>query len=148
MALIDGASRRLIERRRSSLPVKVTGFEDAKNVWEEETHLEDLTRLGTLLVLAHPVEHGQLIFLEFAMPSHLRSFDFSEKLYGIWAIVRYVQENPQEIGAGRKIGTAFIGKHPPPGFLEEPSKRYELNLRPVGSKGLWNVRELPRRSLY
>jgi hypothetical protein len=78
--------------------------------------------------------------LTLPMPRQLRSFDFSEPQYKIWALVRRC------IPVGRSaaepeysIGVAFAGKSPPPGYLAHPSMLYDISHRDEESTGFWHL---------
>ena len=62
------------------------------------------------------------------MPRQLRVFDHVEDQYRVWALVRYAITK-EEPGAGAtifEVGVAFIGKHPPRSYEEDPARRYEI----------------------
>lgn len=150
MALINGKSRRFVERQQSSLVLIVKCFESDGRDWQETTNLVDVTRSGARFVLNHQVESGQPLFLTLPLESRLRSYDFLEKDYRVWAIARYVIEIPpaeENATTQFRVGAAFIGKTPPEGFFGDMTKRYELKPRPTG-KGLWEARQRPRRELF
>jgi hypothetical protein len=72
------------------------------------------------------------------MPRQLRSYDFSEPQYKIWALVRKC------IAVGRgaadpeySVGVAFAGKSPPPAYLDHPSMLYDIPHRDEESTGFW-----------
>jgi hypothetical protein len=112
----------------------------------EETALIDLSRAGARLSLSEAVEIGQPLRLSLALPPILRAYDKNEPLYNVWAIVRSLAcLMSSETGWIRyEIGVAFMGQHPPPGYLEAPEKRYDLKPTP-DADGFWHVREIFHR---
>jgi len=136
----DKKTRRLRERIALSLPVRVTCRETIDHEWVEMSRLVDVTPFGARLRLKRPTEVGRLLLLTLAMPRQLRCFDHVEDQYRVWSLVRNLRTlNPQtENGAVVEIGVAFVGKHPPKSFAEDPARRYEI--LPLQS-GLWAVRE-------
>jgi hypothetical protein len=138
----EGTSRRIKERLKIALPVRVQCRESVSKEWIEMTRLIDVTPFGARFTVVHLTEEGRLLHLTLPMPRNLRCFDHAEDQYRIWSIVRYVRivaptgSSPQRYD----IGVAFIGKRPPSGYQEDPSKRYEV-LAPANRTGMWEVRE-------
>ena len=143
----EGKSRRLRERIKLALPVRVQGRESADLEWTEMTRLIDVTPFGAAFTLTHVTEPGRLLHLTLAMPRQLRCFDHVEDQYRVWALVRRVSQPPRQlwqrdVGPTRLIiGVAFAGKHPPPSFLHDPATRYEINDLSRESN-LWTLRAL------
>ena len=127
-AKFDQKSRRMRERIRLALPVRVQGHECSDQAWVEMTRLIDVTPFGARFRLSRPTEPGRLLHLALAMPRGLRVFDHVEDQYRIWSIVRNVRivAPGQEKGALVEVGVAFIGKHPPKSFEANPMQRYEI----------------------
>ncbi|MBC7900635.1 MAG: PilZ domain-containing protein [Saprospiraceae bacterium] len=131
---------RRIQRFALALPTRIEVQVDEKFAWNEVTRLEDVSGFGAAFVLKRPVKRGRLLVISAPMPRQLRCFDYLEPQYRIWGLVRRciaVGDNP----AARTyaIGIAFIGKNPPQGYLENPSRLYELAPRDDG--GLWQIVE-------
>lgn len=120
--------KRIRERLELKLPVRVHCRETEDFEWEEITRLIDVTPFGAGFTLKHPIEKGRLLHMTIPMPRQLRVFDHVEDQYRVWALVRYLRPVP---GAGDKthlfeVGVAFVGKHPPKTYEENPTKRYEI----------------------
>ena len=142
-----GKSTRLRERLKLKLPLLVWCREDAEQTWEDTTHLLEATTCGGGFNLIRPVEPGRLLLLTMAMPHHLRSFDHVAPQYRVWSLVRHISVLPPDAeGITRfAFGVAFIGKHPPRSYEQDPTTSY--GLRPISGKdGLWVAREEPRRT--
>ena len=137
----DKKSRRLRERFSLALPVRVHCRESSDHEWHEMSHLVDVTPFGARLRLKRPTEEGRLLLLMLAMPRQLRCFDHAEDQYRVWSLVRHVKLlDPQtDLGALVEIGVAFVGKHPPRTFAQDPARRYEI--APAMTSGLWTVHE-------
>lgn len=139
-------SRRVRERMKLSLPVRVHCRESAEHEWSEVSRLVDVTPFGARFTLAHPTERGRLLHLTLPLPRQLRCFDHIEDQYRVWALVRHARpcKPPQgetaSAATGRRfdVGVAFTGKRPPPSFQREPSTLYEVG---ATEGGLWQVRE-------
>ncbi|HLM58143.1 MAG TPA: hypothetical protein VK422_18720 [Pyrinomonadaceae bacterium] len=142
----EGKSRRLRERIKLALPVRVRSREAQGREWVEMTRLVDVTPFGAKFTLTHATERGRLLHLTLSMPRQLRCFDHIEDQYRIWALVRHVKPFTAagaEPGVGAplryEIGAAFIGKNPPASYLNDPSTRYEVSQ--LSAENMWEVRE-------
>jgi hypothetical protein len=124
----EGKFKRIRERLELKLPVRVRCRETPEFEWTEITRLTDVTPFGAGFTLKHPIEKGRLLHMTIPMPRQLRVFDHVEDQYRVWALVRYVKSKT-EAGANApifEIGVAFIGKHPPRSYEENPARRYEI----------------------
>lgn len=140
-------SRRLRERIKLALPVRVVCRESAGHEWIEMSRLVDVTPFGARFTLAHPTEKGRLLHLTLPLPRQLRCFDHIEDQYRVWALVRRVVPLMEPGPAGGDepqlrydVGVAFTGKNPPPSFVRDPSTRYEVDSISPESN-LWQLRE-------
>jgi hypothetical protein len=145
----EGKPKRLRERIKLALPVRVHCRESADYEWVEMSRLMDVTPFGVRFALKRPTERGRLLHLTLPMPRQLRCFDHVEDQYRVWALVRHVRMHTQA-GAGEhglpasyEIGAAFTGKHPPASYAREPSTLYDVD--PLSSgQNLWELRELDK----
>jgi hypothetical protein len=93
----------------------------------EVTRLTDVTPFGAGFPLKRPTEKGRLLHMTIPMPRQLRVFDHVEEQYRVWALVRHVRTTPTSSGGTSfDVGVAFIGKHPPKSYEQEPWRRYDL----------------------
>ncbi len=130
----ESKSRRLRERLRLSMPVRVECRETTEFRWTEMSRLIDVTPFGARFLLVHLTEVGRLIHLTLPMPRQLRCFDHVEPQYRVWAVVRNVvrhqpkSERPSERNAQTRfeVGVAFVGKRPPASYEQDPSTRYDI----------------------
>jgi hypothetical protein len=142
----DDKSKRLRERIKLALPVRVRCRESAEHEWIEVSRLIDVTPFGARFVLTHPTERGRLLHLTLPMPRQLRCFDHIEDQYRVWALVCHVRPQPQFDGEGGEMvvhyeaGVAFTGKHPPASYIREPATLYEI-VSVSTENNLWKVRE-------
>jgi hypothetical protein len=138
----DKKSRRLRERIRLSLPVRILVRESLDNEWTVMTRLVDVTPFGARFPLPRPIDIGRLLQLTAAMPRPLRVFDHVEDQYRVWAIVRNVklleQTTPKDPLV--EVGVAFIGKRPPHSYQDNPERRYEIAQTKLES-AMWAARE-------
>ena len=134
--IADDESRR-IQRISLPLPVRVEVMMDPSAHWNEITRLLDVSAFGAGFMLKRPLKRGRLVLLTIPMPRQLRSYDFSEPQYKIWALVRRsipVEKPGQE--TDYSIGVAFVGKSPPTGYVENPATLYDISAR---SKEGWHL---------
>jgi hypothetical protein len=124
-------STRIRERLQLRIPVRVRCRETPDFEWTEVTRLIDVTPFGAGFSLKRPTERGRLLHMTIPMPRQLRVFDYVEDQYKIWAVVRYVRPlvSAEEKGLQFEVGVAFIGKHPPLSFEDDPTKRYDVTER-------------------
>jgi hypothetical protein len=126
---------RIRERLQLRIPVRVRCRETPDFEWTEITRLIDVTPFGAGFTLKRPTERGRLLHMTIPMPRQLRVFDFVEDQYKIWAVVRYVRplDSAEEKALQFEIGVAFIGKHAPTSFEEDPTRRYDVTERVTAS---------------
>lgn len=150
----EGKSRRLRERMKLTLPVRVHGRETPSQDWVELSRLLDVTPFGARFTLVRPIEPGRMLHLTLPLPRQLRCFDHVEDQYRIWALVRNVAvqkpnfDKPQATTQQQRtalrfeVGVAFTGKHPPASYLKDPMMRYEVESFSAASSQ-WRLREKP-----
>ncbi len=132
--------QRRIQRYALSLPTRVEVKVDSKFSWNEITRMEDVSAFGAGFILKRPVKRGRLIMVGVPMPRQLRCYDYLEPQYRIWSLVRRCIPITSNPGAENyAVGVAFVGKHPPREFIENPAKLYDLSHRDDG--GLWQLVE-------
>ncbi len=134
---IEKENRR-IQRISLPLPVRVEVKIDKENGWNEVTRLSDVSAFGAGFSLKRPVKRGRLVLLTVPMPRQLRSFDYSEPQYRIWAVVRRCIQAESTSDHEYSVGVAFIGKTPPAGYLEHPSMLFDIAHRDE-NEGFWHI---------
>ncbi len=118
--------KRIRERLELKLPVRVRCRETPEIEWTEVTRLIDVSPFGARFTVKHPIEKGRLLHMTIPMPRQLRVFDHVEDQYRVWALVRFMKSSITAEGSVFEIGVAFIGKHPPRSYEEDPARRYEV----------------------
>jgi curved DNA-binding protein CbpA len=111
------ANRRRAERMKLSIPVLVSGYDQARGKWQEVAKTVDVTRLGVAVRMKRRLHHGTVLHISLPMPAKLRCHGYSEPSYTVYAIVRRVE--PPADGL-RVAGLEFIGERPPAGYLYRP----------------------------
>jgi hypothetical protein len=118
--------KRIRERLELKLPVRVRCRETPEIEWTEVTRLVDVSPFGARFTVKRPVEKGRLLHMTIPMPRQLRVFDHAEDQYKVWALVRFVKSSTTAEGSVFEVGVAFIGKHAPRSYEENPAKRYDI----------------------
>ncbi|MEP6945559.1 MAG: PilZ domain-containing protein [Acidobacteriota bacterium] len=133
---------RRIQRISLPLPVRVEVKIDRSSNWNEITRLTDISAFGAGFTLKRPAKRGRVVQLTIPMPRQLRCYDYGEAQYKVWSLVRRcieVENRNQENTFA--VGVAFLGKTPPEGFFEHPSRLYDISHREAQGEGLWQVVE-------
>ena len=139
MSTVSGKDSRRLNRIGLSLPVRIEHKLNQETSFNEITRLIDVSAFGAGFNLQHPIKRGRLIFMTMPLARQLRNYDYMEPQYKIWGLVRHCIPVRQKSGESYAIGTAFIGKRPPPSYTENPSKLYDITTRE--SEGFWNLIE-------
>lgn len=141
----SGKIQRRYERKQLPLSVRIRGHESAESEWSEITRLIDVTPLGTRFILKRLTEKGRILHLTVAMPRQYRCFDHTEDQYRVWALVRWtsVLEPMTEDEMLLDVGVAFVGKHPPAGYLKNPLTRFSAEFAiETGETKIWEYSSL------
>ena len=125
-----------------NLPIRIFCRETAEYEWTEKTRLLDVNQFGAGFTLTRPVEVGRLIHLSIPLPHQLRCYDQFEPQYPIWGLVRYVSVLKSDPPWFR-IGVAFVGKHPPASYQEDPTNKYDPLPIMTGAGSLWRLTRRP-----
>jgi len=141
---VSEKEERRLQRIGLALPIRIEGKVNRDVVWSEITRLQDVSAFGAGFNLNRPVKRGRLVAMTMPMPRQLRCYDFLEPQYKIWGLVRrcVAVRNATDIEQ-YAIGVAFIGKHPPHSFIENPAKLYDITQ--LEDKGFWKIIEAAER---
>ena len=134
---------RRIRRINLPLPIRVEHSITKNNAMNEITRLIDVSAFGAGFNLQHPIKRGRLLQMTIPLSRQLRNYDYLEPQYKVWGIVRHCIPIRDKNKKDEKyaIGTAFIGKHPPNSYHEDPAKLYEISHRE--ETRFWHVVEAP-----
>jgi hypothetical protein len=136
------SEKRRIQRIALPLPCRVEVKINSQISWNEVTRLADVSAFGAGFAIKRPLKRGRLVLVTVPMPRQLRHFDFSDPQYRVWSLVRRcVPTRGLDSEIRYSIGVAFIGKYPPPKYIEDPSTLFETRSR--DEEGLWHVTESP-----
>jgi hypothetical protein len=135
---------RRIQRIGLALPIRIEGKVNKEVAWSEITRLQDVSAFGAGFNLNRPIKRGRLVAMTLPMPRQLRCYDYMEPQYRIWGLVRRCVTVKNAISAEQyAIGVAFIGKHPPVTYTEDPAKLFEITQ--LEEQGFWKLIEAPDR---
>jgi len=138
--IVAETENRRIQRISLPLPVRVEVKVDRTVTWNEITRLSDISAFGAGFPLKRPIKRGRLALLTLPMPRQLRSYDYGEAQYRIWALVRRCISVSQKADEPLySVGVAFIGKSPPADYLQHPARLYDISHQQ--SEGLWHITE-------
>lgn len=141
---VSNKEDRRIQRIALALPIRIEGKVDKEVGWSEITRLKDVSAFGAGFYLNRPVKRGRLVSMTMPMPRQLRCYDYMEPQYRIWGLVRKCVSVKNESEAPQyAIGVAFIGKHPPLGYMDNPTKLYDTTQ--LEEKGFWHLVEASDR---
>lgn len=137
---VEKDSRR-IQRIALTLPIRVEVQVDQTVSWNAITRLTDVSAFGGGFNLDRPVKRGRLVQMTIPLPRKLRCYDFTEPQYRVWGLVRSCvsRRNSDSSPETHAIGVAFIGRHPPKSFSNDPAKLYDISHRNEGQ--LWHIVE-------
>jgi hypothetical protein len=131
---------RRLHRISLPLPVRVEFKIDRQTAFNEITRLSDVSAFGAGFVTKKPIKRGRLVMLTMPMPRQLRSFDFSEPQYKIWAVVRRCIPVGRSVNEPEySIGVGFIGKTPPASYYDNPAMLFDIAHREGADDGFWHI---------
>jgi len=117
----------------------VQGYDEGGQPWKEVTRVISTSRSGAGFTLTRSCRVGRLVKLVTAYPVELRAYDQDEELYPVVGLIQYCQESKEGGGGQYNVGVAFVGKHIPESFTNNPSQSYRIS----GSNelGMWSITE-------
>jgi hypothetical protein len=131
--------KRLVSRKSLNFSVVVKGRESDDVFWKEVSEITNVSRLGASFSLSRECATGQIVSLMMKMPKYLRSYDLDKKLYRIWGLIQYCSPVKRGEKVEYQIGVAFIGKHAPQSYINNPLNTYRVS--GVDSEGFWKIGE-------
>lgn len=102
-------NRRRHERFKLAIPVRVTGRDRGQNEWHETTLTVDVSRGGALLRLRRSANIGDIFHLTMPMPMKLRSHDYFDSSYCVYAVIRRIEPSLKGLVL---VGVEFLGEQP------------------------------------
>ncbi len=131
--------RRSLSRSPFSFSIVVKGRESSNEFWKETADVVNVSKLGASFNLRRECPAGRVVSLIMNMPARHRCYDLDKKLYRIWGLVQYCSPVQHDDEIEYQIGVAFVGKHAPQSYLEDPLKSYRVS--GMDEEGFWHIGE-------
>ncbi len=141
MSFATDIDARRIRRINLPLPIRVEHCVTKETAMNEVTRLIDVSAFGAGFNLQHPIKRGRLVHMTIPLSRQLRNYDYDEPQYRVWGLVRHCVPVKERTSEKYAIGTAFIGKHPPQSYVDNPSRLYEITHREESH--FWHIVEAP-----
>ena len=122
-----------------SLYTVVKVKESNDSFWKEVADVVSVSSSGAGFYLKRECQVGRLVSMMLPLPSHQRSYDHDKELYRVWGLVQHCHMLSAEEMTGYHVGVAFIGKHPPESFRDDPTQSYRIT--GMNDDGLWKIKE-------
>lgn len=117
----------------------VVKAKDESGSWKEVADIVSISATGAGFYIQRECQVGTILSLMLPLAPHLRAYDHEKELYRVWGLVQHNQPLSRDDGAGYHVGVAFIGKHAPESYREDPSQNYKIS--GMSEDGLWRVTE-------
>ena len=123
-----------------SLHAVIKGRDERDRQWKEVADLMSVSATGSSFNLPRRCDAGTLVSLMIPLPTHMRCYDFDREFYRVWGLVQHCEQVTADDPSNFHIGVAFIGKHCPESYKDDPMQHYRI--AGVGNDGMWSVTEL------
>lgn len=117
----------------------VKGKDTPDTTWKEVVEVGSFSATGAGFFIARELKVGTIVALMLPLPAHLRCYDHDKELYRVLGLVQHCQPLAGEDRSGYHVGIAFIGKHAPESYKENPHQNYKIC--GMSENGLWKVTE-------
>ena len=107
--------------------------------WKETADIVSVSSTGAGFYMDKACQVGRLVALVVPLEPHLRCYDHQKELYAVFGLVQHCQMISTGDTPGYHIGVAFIGKHAPKSYKEDPTQSYRIC--GMDENGLWRVQE-------
>ncbi len=139
-SIVTAKEKRRTQRTLLPMPIIVEVMTGRNVTWNETAASKDISAYGVGVTLKRPVKRGRIVQLSLPMPRQMRHFDPDDAEYRIWGLVRRCIETSESAEDRHyAAGIAFLGKYPPDGFAEHPSRLYDLSETETDAAGFCRV---------
>lgn len=128
-----------VESVSPSLFAVVKVKESSGSSWKETADVVSVSSTGAGFYINRECQVGRLVALVIPLEPHLRCYDHQKELYAVYGLVQHCQMISTGDTAGYHVGVAFIGKHAPKSFREDPAQSYRIC--GMDEDGLWKINE-------
>jgi hypothetical protein len=140
MSVLTDVKKERLLTTQTPLDAIVEGKDEKGNSWREAADAITYSVTGAAFYIPRKCKTGQLISLILPLPAELRGYDHDEEFYHVWGLVQHSHQTIMDDRECFYVGIAFVGKHPPASFHEDPSRSYRVS--GMNEYGLWTVAPL------
>ena len=123
----------------ASLYAVIKVKESKDDSWKETADVISSSSTGAGFYVKRECQLGRLVSVMFPLDPHLRCYDHNKELYRVWGLVQHCHMLPADAEGGYHVGVAFIGKHSPESYREDPTQSYRIC--GMTDDGLWKIKE-------
>jgi hypothetical protein len=117
----------------------VKGKDDPDTTWKEVVEIASTSATGAGFYIPRECPVGTIVAVMLPLPAHLRCYDHDKELYRVLGLVQHCQPLSGDERSGYHVGVAFIGKHAPDSYKENPKQSYKIC--GMNENGLWKIAE-------
>lgn len=146
--------KKVLEERMSAIPevirtkadvaaidmqAVVKGKDTPDSTWKEVVEVGSVSATGAGFFIPRELQVGTIVAVMLPLAAHLRCYDHDKDLYRVLGLVQHCQPLTGEGNSGYHVGVAFVGKHAPESYKENPRQNYKIC--GMNENGLWKVSE-------
>lgn len=117
----------------------IKGKNAPDDTWKEVADVASVSATGAGFYMQREVAVGTIVAVMAPFEAHLRCYDHDKELYRVLGLVQHCQPLTGEDAVGYHVGVAFIGRHAPESYRENPLQNYKIC--GMTEDGLWKVKE-------
>ncbi|MEO5857710.1 MAG: PilZ domain-containing protein [Pyrinomonadaceae bacterium] len=117
----------------------VKGKDTPDSTWKEVVAIDSVSATGAGFIIPRELKVGTIAAVMLPLPAHLRCYEHDKELYRVLGLVQHCQPLTGEGGGGFHVGVAFVGKHAPESYKENPHQSYKIC--GMNENGLWKITE-------
>ena len=117
----------------------VKGKETPDSTWKEVADVASVSATGAGFFVPRECQVGTIVAVMLPLAAHLRCYDHEKELYRVLGLVQHCQPVTNEETVGYHVGVAFVGKHAPESYKENPNQNYKIC--GMNENGLWKITE-------
>lgn len=117
----------------------VKGKDTPDTTWKEVVEVGTVSATGAGFFIPRELKVGTIVAVMIPLAAHLRCYDHDKELYRVLGLVQHCQPVTGGDGTGFHVGVAFVGKHAPESYKENPHQNYKIC--GMNENGLWKITE-------
>lgn len=117
----------------------VKGKDTPDSTWKEVVEVGSVSATGAGFVIPRELKVGTIVAVMIPLAAHLRCYDHDKELYRVLGLVQHCQPMTGDSSSGYHVGVAFVGKHAPESYKENPHQNYKIC--GMNENGLWKITE-------